>query len=83
MAMPDNNIRVPEALMAEVQKAAQTENRSPAEVVREAVERYLRQKRKERLYAYGEGQAEKLSIREEDVPELVKQTRRETTERSR
>jgi hypothetical protein len=43
--------------------------------VQDAVARYLRLKRREKLYAYGEGRAEKLGFREEDVPELVKQTR--------
>jgi len=81
MAMANSNIRVPEALMVELQKTAQDEKRSPEEVVQEAVERYLRQKRREKLHAYGEAQAQKLGIREEDVPELVKQTRRETAER--
>jgi hypothetical protein len=41
----------------------------------DAVERYLRLKRREKLYAYGEGQARKLGIREEDVPGLAEQSR--------
>ena len=83
MAVADSNIRMPGALMVELQKMARDEQRSPEAVVQEAVERYLRQKRREKLHAYGEGQAQRLGIREEDVPELVKQTRRETTERGR
>jgi hypothetical protein len=34
------------------------------ELVPAAVERYLRLKRREKLYAYGEARAEKLGIRE-------------------
>lgn len=75
MAIADSSIRMPEGLMAEVQKRAEAEQRSPEELVQEAVERYLRQKRREKLYAYGEEQARKLGIQEEDVPDLVKQTR--------
>jgi hypothetical protein len=75
MAVVDSNLRIPEALMAEVQARADAEQRSPEELVLEAVERYLRLKRREKLYAYGEGQARKLGIREQDVPDLVKQTR--------
>ena len=73
--MADGNIKMNESLIAEVQKVAQAEERSPEEVVQDAVERYLRLKRREKLYAYGESQAEKLGIREEDVSGLVKQTR--------
>jgi hypothetical protein len=81
MAVADGNIQVPEALMAEVEKAAQAEQRTPAELVQEAVERYLRLKRREKLYQYGEEQARKLGIREEDIPDLVKQSRKATPRR--
>jgi hypothetical protein len=69
--------------MAELQRAADVEQRSPEEVVEDAVERYLRVKRRERLYAYGEGQAQRLGIVDEDVPGLVKESRRDTTARDR
>ena len=65
--MSDSSIRVSEALMAEWQRAAGLEQRTPEEVVEDAVERYLRLKRRERLYVYGEAQAERLGIQEEDV----------------
>jgi len=79
--MSEGNIRVSGALMAQLEQAVTAEERSPDEVVADAVERYLRLKRRETLYAYGEGQAQKLGIREEDVPALVKDVR--TTERGR
>jgi predicted transcriptional regulator len=78
-----NNIRVSDALMVELQRAADVEQRSPEAVVGDAVERYLRLKRRERLYAYGEGQAERLGIKDEDVPALVKEIRRDTSARDR
>ena len=79
MPMPDiKNTAIPETLLAEVRRLAKIEQRSPDEVVQEAVERLLRLKRREMLYAYGEEQAEKLGIQESDVPELVHQVRRET-----
>ena len=81
--MSDSNIRVSEALMAELQRAADLEQRSLEEVVEDAVERYVRLKRRERLYAYGEGQAKRLGIKEEDVPTLVKEIRRDTSARGR
>ena len=74
MAMA-NNVTLSEELLAEVKRAAAVEQRRHDEVVQEAVERYLRLKRREDLYAFGEGQARKLGIREEDIPDLVRQTR--------
>ena len=81
--MSDSSIRVSEALMAELQRAAGVEQRSPEEVVEDAVERYLRVKRRERLYVYGEAQAERLGIEEQDVPGLVREIRRDTSARGR
>jgi len=69
--------------MAELQRAADVEQRSPEEVMADAVERYLRLSRRKRLYAYGEGQAERVRIEEEDVPALVKEMRRDRSARSR
>jgi len=80
--MADSTIRMPEALMAEVQKRAAAEARAPEELVQEAVEQYLRRKRREKLYAHGEEQARKLGIREEDIPGIVKEVR-QTALRSR
>ena len=81
--MSDSSVRVSEALMAELQRAADVEQRSAEEVVEDAVERYLRVKRRERMYAYGEGQAKRLGIIEEDVPALVKEIRHDTSARDR
>jgi hypothetical protein len=83
MAVPEiKNAALPEALLAEVRRLAKIEQRTPDEVVQEAVERWLRLKRREILYAYGEEQAEKLGIQESDVTDLVHQVRSET-ERAR
>jgi predicted CopG family antitoxin len=82
-AVPDSNIKISEDLMTELQKAADIEQRSLEDVVGDAVERYLRVKRRERLYAYGEGQAKRLGIEEDDVPALVKEIRRDTSARGR
>ncbi len=81
--MSDSHIRVSDALMAELQRAADVEQRSLDEVVEDAVARYLRQKRREQLYDYGEGQAKRLGIEEQDVPALVKEIRRDTSARGR
>jgi len=82
-AVPDSNIKISEGLMTELQRAADIEQRSLEDVLGDAVERYLRVKRRERLYAYGEGQAKRLGIEEDDVPALVKEIRRDTSARGR
>jgi predicted transcriptional regulator len=53
-AVSSSSIRVSESLMAELQRAGDVEQRSPEEVVEDAVERYLHLSRRKRLYAYGE-----------------------------
>ena len=70
-----NTIALPNALIAKLQRLAQAQRRSTEEVLAEAVERYIALTRRERLYAYGESQAEKLGLRQEDVPGLVKESR--------
>ena len=76
-----STINIPEELMAQVEQTAAAQERSPDALVREAIERYLRQQRREKLYGYGEAQARKLGIHESDVAELVEQTRRENERR--
>jgi len=77
------NTSLPEGLLAEVQKAAEAEKRSPEALVEEAVTAYLERKRLQELYAYGARQAEKMGIPEAEIPDVVKQWRRETAERGR
>jgi len=62
-------------LVKQIEDTARAENRPAAEVVQDAIDRYLRLKRREKLYACGEAQAELFGIHERDVPELVKETR--------
>lgn len=73
-------ITLPEVIMAEVEKLAQKEQRTPIQIVQEAVMRLLADKKLQELYAFGESQARNLGISEGDVPELVKQVRREFRE---
>jgi len=54
-ARPDTEtLTLPSALVAEVKAAADEERRAPAEIVREAIERYLKDRRWRRLIAYGQ-----------------------------
>lgn len=71
-------VKMPSSLLAEVQEAAEEENRTREELVREAVERYLKDRRWQRLLAYGERQAHALGLNEADVPRLIEEYRRQS-----
>jgi hypothetical protein len=68
---------VPPSLLPEIQAAAQEEHREPSELVGEAVERYLRQKRWQKVYARGEQRAREMGLTEEDIPRLIAEYRQE------
>jgi hypothetical protein len=68
---------LPPGLLAEVQAAALEEHRSPGELVREAIERYLREKRWQKVFAYGEQRAKELGLTEADIPRMIAEVRQE------
>ena len=68
-------VKMPSSLLAEVQAAAEEENRTREELVREAVERYLKDRRWQRLLAYGEQQARALGLSDADVSRLIEEHR--------
>lgn len=47
----DDSIAIPPALLEEIQEAADEDRRSAVEVLREAIERYLEDRRWQRLFA--------------------------------
>ena len=70
-------VKMPSALLAEIQAIANEEQRTLEELLREAVERYLQDRRWQRLLAYGEQQARALGLTEADVPRLIAEYRQE------
>ena len=44
-------------MLAQVQAVADEEHHSPVEVLRDAVDRYVRERRWQRIFAYGEQKA--------------------------
>jgi predicted CopG family antitoxin len=89
---PDKNLHaaIPPALLSEAERVAQAEHLTVDELVREALERRLRERRRQNLRAYGEAQARKLGITtEEDVERVVhefreeERARQQNTERGR
>lgn len=72
---------MPSALMAEVQAAANEEHRTREDLLLEAVERYLRDRRWHRLLAYGQERARSLGLSETDVPRLIEEYRQQRSSR--
>jgi len=68
---------VPPNLLPEIRAAAEEEHREPGDVVREALERYMKDRRWQRDLAYGRERAKALGLTEEDVPRLIAESRAE------
>jgi hypothetical protein len=72
---------IPPTLLAEAMQAASDDHISVDDLVRDAMERRLRMRRRERLFAYGGQQARKLGIKEEDVDRIIHEFREEERQR--
>ena len=84
-AEPDKNLHasIPDALLAEAQKVADAQHTTVDELVRDAMERCLRDIRRQKLRAYGEEQARKMGVSsEEDVERVIHEYREEQRERN-
>ncbi len=77
MAMTNPNVSIPDHLLAEIRTAAEAEHQSVDELVQDAVARHLRQRRLQKLYAYGEGKAREAGIPQSRVDAIVKEERQE------
>jgi hypothetical protein len=73
--VPETKALISDELKQRVEDVARQQNREPAEVVEEALGRYLASQRLKDTFAYGEGQARKLGILAEDVDGIVREER--------
>jgi CopG family transcriptional regulator / antitoxin EndoAI len=64
-------------LLEEAEKIAKEENRSRSELFREAIRRYIEDKKWERIYRYGKMKAKEQGLTEADVQRLVDEYRSE------
>jgi hypothetical protein len=87
---PEKNLhaKIPPALLTEVENAAQAQHITLDEVMRQAVERYLEDRRWQKVYQFGEQQARKLGVKERDIDRIIhgrreKERERENKERGR
>jgi len=75
--MANGNELIPPDLLHEVEEAARTQNREPAELVTEAVRKYLQDLSWVQFVARNEAKATEAGIGEGDVERLVIEARRE------
>jgi len=57
-------------ILAQIEEIAKKEKRTKTDVLREAINRYLEEKRWKEIREYGARQAAKLGIKEKDVEKL-------------
>jgi CopG family transcriptional regulator/antitoxin EndoAI len=73
MSISTVNISFKDDLLDEIDRIASRESRSRSELIREAARLYIdRKKRWEKIFAFGERQAKKLNLREEDIETAVR-----------
>jgi predicted transcriptional regulator len=68
MAGSTVNISFNKELLMEIDKTAKQESRTRSDLIREAARLYIgRKNRWERIFAFGDRQAKRLGLREEDI----------------
>lgn len=77
------SLNIPPTLLEQVKAAAAEEHRPMEEVLCEAVERYLRERRWQKLFVYGEERARELGLSGSDIPRLIAEYRHERGESRR
>lgn len=65
-------------MQQQVEELARDQKREPAEVVEEALARYIAIQRLKDTFAFGESHTRKLGIRAEDVDRIVREERDES-----
>lgn len=70
------SLSLPPDLLKEAKRTADQEGRTQSELFREALRRYIQEKRWSELRQYGVRQVQKLGIREADVERLVHEDRK-------
>jgi hypothetical protein len=82
---PETNLhaKIPPALLAEMEKAAEAEHITLDELVRDAVERRLNRREWQDVVAFGEKHAKARGLTEADVAGAIADVRSESNERGR
>ena len=69
------SLSLPPNLLREAERLAKREGRTKSELFREALRRYLQERRWAELRGYGTGQARKMGLKETDVERLIAEYR--------
>jgi metal-responsive CopG/Arc/MetJ family transcriptional regulator len=75
------HVTLPQALIVEMERAANAGHITLDKFVEQAVQRHLSDQSWKKIYAYGEAQTRKLGIKEEDVDRIIHEFRQEERER--
>jgi CopG family transcriptional regulator/antitoxin EndoAI len=70
------SLSLPPTLLREAERLAKKEGRTKSELFREALRRYLQERRWAELRRYGTQQARKLGLMETDVEHLIAEYRK-------
>lgn len=70
------NISLPPDMAEAAERTAREESRTKSELVREALRQYIWGRKWKELRGYGEEKARQKGLREEDVQDLVHESRR-------
>jgi CopG family transcriptional regulator/antitoxin EndoAI len=70
------SLSLPPDLVREAERIAKQEGRTKSELFREALRRYLEERRWRALQRYGQGRARRLGMTERDVERAVQEVRR-------
>jgi CopG family transcriptional regulator/antitoxin EndoAI len=70
------SLSLPPTLLREAERLAKKEGRTKSELFREALRRYLQERRWAELRRYGTQQARKLGLMETDVERLIAEYRK-------
>jgi alpha-D-ribose 1-methylphosphonate 5-triphosphate diphosphatase PhnM len=77
MNINESILVVPPDLRIRVEAAAAEEHLPVDDMLQDIIEHGLRQRQWKKIYEYGESNARKLGLTEEDVPRLIKEYRQE------
>ena len=64
-------------ILSQVEELAQKDNRTKTDILREAINHYIEERKWKELREYGARQAAKLGIKEKDVEGLIEEYRAE------
>ena len=79
LRQPEKNVhlKLPQDLVAAMEAIAAKEGKTPDELFEDAAQKFIAQRRLHDLAEYGQAQAKRLGLSEQDVPRLIQESRRE------